>query len=694
MKTQNSKFYEQLRDTKVEREVEGIYNEKINKYFNNTRLEHPFLCDGYLEKSIKYDKESKILRLLIEYKYDEDFTQKMHQARVIIQAIYYIKKFELAGLELPNIILIGDKNECFILDSNVLIKYLAEETNWAIAPSESADKNNELLLKISEDININPFIFRIDEAFSFKTIVDKINEMLFKVQNFVKITKHNIAAIYDYFITRVVKDISKYTANDLVYMFIDAMVSPLDNYKHPNKENILVLSNKSEIQINSNSYDSFYSYFERKYSPQEKEIFTETADRLIEDTTRRFKGEFYTPTIWCDEAHKMISEALGEDWREKYVVWDCAWGTGNLTRDYYFKELYCSTLNLSDLQIGHRYNNNSIKFQYDFFNDDIELLKGKMFLEEQFKLPKELLNAFKKDKPIIFFINPPYGTANNAGRKIGDHKEGIALTNVNKLMKKDGVGLCSQQLYAQFLYRILLMKKVYNLSDINICIYATSSYMTGSSFDKFRKVFLKEFKYNTGMLFKASYFSNVKGIWGIDFAIWKTGETENKREFLHVIKDISDNNSINHIGKKYLYNIDDTISCSDWIKEEVVKLKAYDAPQLGSALVVKSSGRGRLVDKALGYYVNVSNSVYKNTTDVFIVSSTSSMANGISIIPENYFKVISNFSARKLITNDYASWINQKDEYLVPNINHSRYEEWVNDCIILYGYKRNGILSK
>lgn len=58
------------------------------------------------------------------------------------------------------------------------------------------------------------------------------------------------------------------------------------------------------------------------------------------------------------------------------------------------------------------------------------------------------------------------------------------------------------------------------------------------------------------------------------------------------------------------------------------------------------------------------------------------MANGISIIPENYFKVISNFSARKLITNDYASWINQKDEYLVPNINHSRYEEWVNDCII------------
>lgn len=107
-------------------------------------------------------------------------------------------------------------------------------------------------------------------------------------------------------------------------------------------------------------------------------------------------------------------------------------------------------------------------------------------------------------------------------------------------MKKDGIGPCSQQLYAQFLYRILLMKKIYNLSNINICIYAKSSY-------------------------------------------------------LHTIKDVS-------------------------------------------------------------------NSVYKNTTDVFIVSSTSSMAHGISIIPENYFKVISKFSARKLTTNDYANWINDKDE--------------------------------
>lgn len=30
-----------------------------------------------------------------------------------------------------------------------------------------------------------------------------------------------------------------------------------------------------------------------------------------DDETRRRKGEFFTPTIWVDEAHKMITEKIG-----------------------------------------------------------------------------------------------------------------------------------------------------------------------------------------------------------------------------------------------------------------------------------------------------------------------------------------------------------------------------------------------
>ena len=123
-------------------------------------------------------------------------------------------------------------------------------------------------------------------------------------------------------------------------------------------------------------------------------------DRDIKDNNRRCKGQFYTPTLFVDYAHKMISEQFGEDWKEKFVVWDNCSGTKNLTRDYYFKELYCSTLEKAELEISERYNKEAVAFQFDFLNDSLD------------KLPEGLKEALENNKPIIFFINPPYATAN------------------------------------------------------------------------------------------------------------------------------------------------------------------------------------------------------------------------------------------------------------------------------------------
>lgn len=677
-----TKFFEKMQKTSEEREVEDVYNEGVSYYFRDSSITHPYKCDGYLEQNVTLDNRTRTMRLLVEYKYLEDFSLKSRQAVVLVQVLFYMKRFELDGMPLPNIILVGDKTECFIVHSNDIIKYLDDEVDWSKAPSEAPHLNPELVLKISRDENINPFVFEIKEDFKFSEVAIQIREMALYVQRLVRVTEHNIAKIYDYFINRVVKDANKYTANDLVYMFIDLMVTPKENYKHPTKKNTLVLSNKNEVLINGSSFDSFFNHFERNYTPSEKEVFTEIADRLIEDTTRRFKGEFYTPTIWVDEAHKMISQVYGDDWKDKFVVWDCAWGTGNLTRDYNFKELYCSTLNEGDLTLGARYNNNAIKFQYDFLNDDNELILNDTLEETDLKLPTSLLNSLKADKPLLFLINPPYGTANNRGNTDGDHKSGIALTGVNSIMKKDNFGACSQQLYAQFLYKILKFKEKFKLSNVAICVFAKSTYMTGGSFSKFREIFLNEFKYECGMLFQASHFADVKGVWGVDFAIWSSGETSDKTNFIHTLKDLDGDNQIISTGTKTIYNLDGMATCSDWIKSDVEKMKTFDAPQMTNALFIKPCGRGKIVENAIGYYVNVSNTVYENSGNVFITSSCAAKANGISIIPDNFKKVVSNFAARKLISGKYANWINDKDEYMIPNINDSRYDEWISDSII------------
>jgi uncharacterized protein (DUF2164 family) len=66
-------------------------------------------------------------------------------------------------------------------------------------------------------------------------------------------------------------------------------------------------------------------------------------DKEIDISIRTIKGEFYTPKLWVDQSHEFITSKLGNDWYNK-LVWDCAWGTGNLTSDYRYGNLMVSTL--------------------------------------------------------------------------------------------------------------------------------------------------------------------------------------------------------------------------------------------------------------------------------------------------------------------------------------------------------------
>ena len=51
-------------------------------------------------------------------------------------------------------------------------------------------------------------------------------------------------------------------------------------------------------------------------------------------------------------------------------------------------------------------------------------------------------------------------------------------------------------------------------------------------------------------------------------------------------------------------------------------------------------------------------------------------------MPENFDRVVSYHAARRLITGQYATWINCKDEYMIPNTEHPDYAQWQADCIV------------
>lgn len=658
-----SKFFDKIKTAVIERQVEDVYNEGINLYFKK-EITYPFGCDGLIETKTE---NGEMLKLIIEYKLDEIMRNSVARAKVLCQVVFYLKRFENNGLRLPNVCMVGDKNECFVMHTNELQPYLDEDVDWTIAPSKAHELCPELVAKIAGNEKINPFVFDIDENFSFKeTAYKKIVELADNVKRYVRVTEHNIATIYDYFVKNVIKDAKKIQPNDLVAIFMGVISDHENYYLHPVKKNILVTPTK-EINVDGKGYKSFFSYFDRKYTPQEKNRFAEISDRLIEDTKRRNTGEFYTPTLFVDYAHKMLAEKFGEDWKEKFVVWDNCCGTKNLTRDYRFKELYCSTLENAELEISKRYNPEATAFQFDFLNDDLS------------KLPMGLRKALENNKPIIFFINPPYATTCNFG-DTNKAEEGND-TMVNGVMKENGMKRCSDNLYAQFLYRIIDIKKQYNLTNVHIGLFSPTLFLTGSSFNEFRKRLFDNFAFTNAVQFKASHFADVKESWGISFSIWKNGITIDKQNFSYNLIDNIDG-EIGIVGSKVVYNIDEAKSATDWVKENVKGIKTEDAPQMTSGINYKPNKngcRGNLVKNAIGFYYNNSNNVDKNAQNVGMFTSCFSSGTGCSILPINFAKCTALFSARKLIEK---TWVNSKDEYLAPNTESENYKEFENDSVI------------
>jgi hypothetical protein len=481
-----------------EKDIENSYRQHFHKKFGkDVVITSPFGCDGF-----GVSKVHKI-RTLMEFKDDFNLANKTELCKVLAQSIFYIKKFYDRGMIPPSTIFIGDRNECTVLHVNDVLGYLDMDINWNMAAS-SAHTISELIIRLISDDKINPFIFNsydIDKCF------EKIKDLTANIQRKVLVTDHNITEVFRYFDEKVLGK-TKLTTNESANLFVQILVNKDDNYLHPVKRRKTVVTKSfGEINILSReSFESFFAHFASSYSPSQKHKLAAVVDRIVEDTTRRKQGEFFTPAIWVDKAHEYITSVYGENWKDEYVVWDPAWGTGNLTRDYQFKELYVSTLNQSDIDTANQmgYNPEAVKFQYDFLNDDYD------------KLPRGLRKSIEEGRQIIVLMNPPYGTAKNGGNKIGNNKVGVASTIVGRTMKEKKYDKSSAQLYGQFIYRLIVEFD----GKFNLAFFAKSSYKTSTSFQKLRIDLQNKTSFVKGFLFNAKNFDSTSDKWGVDFSIF------------------------------------------------------------------------------------------------------------------------------------------------------------------------------
>ena len=408
-------------------------------------------------------------------------------------------------------------------------------------------------------------------------------------------------------------------------------------------------------------------------------------DQFMDEKQRYNTGAFFTPKKWVDEAHKMLDEQLGPNWREEYVVWDASAGTANLTRDYKFKELYLSTLEQTDVDIILKsgFNPGAVVFQFDFLNDPIEdsIIGGPS------KLPEGLKKALEENRPIVFLNNPPYGNNTSLrdiyviNNELRDKKHFILKktlkykTMVYNIMKENKLGIFSTELSKQYIFQLVHIIEHYGLTNSYNCIFFPEVILNRPSFKKYRNKVFDKMTFIDGFIFPSTDFSGIKTKWPVAFTIFSsTTSTINNH---YKLKYIDVDKTIKH---KFLYNQDDLEeNIVEWIKLKN-QYNTEEIPYCSNPIKIKTNLiTNKKPINSLGWAMFTPELNYIFTNNI-LSTSLATGTNKFFIMPENLYKVCSCFIAGFIIS---VNLFNQTNSICIPDEQNECYQQYLNDSIFM-----------
>lgn len=417
-------------------------------------------------------------------------------------------------------------------------------------------------------------------------------------------------------------------------------------------------------------YYNFWKIYHRPPELKHRHYLLERRDSLLPLDDQKFKGAFYTPLHIVDKAYDQLTATLGEDWQERYIVWDMCAGVGNLEAKHSnLRNVFMSTLDKEDVIIMR--SNPAFAgaeiFQYDYLNDDVTDF-GEIDYSLSDKVPAALRQAIadakegkKGAKPILVLINPPYGEAANKPGNAG--KTGIASTRISYGM--NNLGYAARELFVQFLHRIML-----ELPASTVAIFSTLKYINAPNFVAFRERW--QATYLDGFVVHSKAFEGLKGHFPIGFLIWDLS----KCSLLTSLSVRALDKNGNAVGAKSFYDLPNNRFLSVWLPRlkataQNIPMKNAVTPQDGFAKVT-SWHQG-----AIGYLLSNANDVQHAATLTAVYSSVPSQGNGYYITEDNLWQAAIVFSVRRLIK---PTWLNDRDQFLQPSQPLS--DEFKSDCLV------------
>ncbi|EOC5017859.1 hypothetical protein ACI4X4_000316 [Campylobacter upsaliensis] len=581
--------------------------------------------------------------------------------------------------------------------------------NWLVTPSKHDTKEFKTLHALAKEL-----IEKQKLQFSFKSDYKELQSFIqanFTLNNEniakIPITKNNFTTIYQKWLTSVAPSIgidwnlaknagildADFYLADLLSAENQSLLDKLfvvlkqTHYEFNKTTTFMGTQQKDTASFNDNqkAHTAFWNLYERPPKEEYWSYIIDRRDLLVPSDIRERKGAFFTPQIWVGKAQNYLAKALGENYQSEYYIWDLAAGTGNLlTNLTESHKLYASTLDKADVEIMQELSNKNALhllpkhiFQFDFLNDEFfdticekHQKEGLNFADEKCekcqksKVPKSLQEILKdeaKRKRLIIFINPPYAEAGTTAQTTGTgkNKDGVALGNATYERYKDSMGKASNELFAQFFFRIYK-----EIPHCHLAAFSTLKYVNSSNFIKFRETF--QAKFLKGFIAPAYTFDNVKGNFPIGFLIWNLAQPQ---AIKNITLDIF-NDSGAGLGKKKFYTMQNTTAnIGKWIAGYRIK-----NPPLHLAML--NSGR---VD-------------FQNQKLVYIKHYVGDESHALTLTLTNLIPCAVFFAVRHCIPH---TWINHNDQFLNPNKKWEKDTEFHSDCLaFMLFHGQNRITSK
>lgn len=561
--------------------------------------------------------------------------------------------------------------------------FYQNDFNWNVTPSDYETKEFKIVHeKVKSTIDQKTLLFNYDKD---DRELKKFIKSNFVVGKFgltkTKIDKNNFMVIYNKWLQSVKPtiavnwDIAKkggiidgdFYLADLLSQENNTLKEKLfvllrhDHYELDRKfdDAGMFSSKRTDFSDKQVAHTQFWNRYDRPPKEEYWDYIVERRDLLVPQDVRERKGSFFTPQIWVELSQKYLTDVLGEDWQDEYYIWDCAAGTGNLLHGLTNKyNIWASTLDTQDVEVMHDRIKNGANllddhvFQFDFLNDDFS------------KLPKqlqEIINNPDKRRKLVIYINPPYAEAGDAKQRTGTGKNKTSVAQ-NRIHDKyhSQLGDANRQLFAQFLIRIFN-----ELRNCKIGEFSTLKTLTSSHFTQFRSFFTS--KLIRAFIVPADSFDNVKGQFPIGFKIWDSEVTE---KFDEQELDVYDDQVI-FLGTKTFSSLEGHKYFSLWVNS--FKLKS---------------------GFQIGWLQGVTRNDFQNQTGIIIKNHKNQIAvpRGIDIYDGNLIECCVCYAVRMSIS---ANWINDCDQFLMPNENWKFDNDFKSDCLIYtIFHDKNTIQSK